>query len=386
MSHFDRALAPLDTTLAPIVSGKLLNYIQDLNVRQVLLAERHEDDFGRETEGIALLKHILFYADADYIRTAWDSDFDRWTRGIYPILTDLKRIMDPVTTGVSRADLFIEGRNVQEILIPVDSSDPFDTWPMDEGWEKWQNVRPLRLLDVASSELTFHVHLGKIKYRRDIPETALFSLDVGLLLLQYVSWLEAHGGDPHVPIQVYLFRHVFLPVIQDLGDVWLRDRYLALLTNPSDSAFDKEITGSIYNNVYGYIGLQYAQAMRQVLGMIQRVQKGSTTPLHFLSSLRVMNAYVPEYCQALRRSTYIPVTRQTYWTVFLRDLPWLRLVWLAYRLNPGWTETRSWMRTVKRDLGLLKNLRIDQGIHSTKVKARVQDQLIFLNEILKTPS
>lgn len=375
----DRALKPFYSASAtPIYMGKLEQYVTTLTTRRIqIVGQRYSQTPGRESRGVVLLRHALAFAEPQSIRERWSNDIDRIASGLLPIVDDIERLFDPVTTGTLREEVFIARRAglTTEVLIPARSDDPLQRLPIGKGWAAWQYVKPIRIIDIQSNELTFNAYMDQIVFKHDQPPMAVFAIDVVALVMQYVKYLDLYNGAPPDTVQEYLHKYVLSDsLLEDLQNLWLRNRYLHMLKNPDVKITgNDDITASIYHGIYGYIGTQYTQAMEEVQRMIKRYQHGTTVPDRVLASFVVSDGKLPAYVQQMRAATSIPNTRQHYWVELLRDLTWLHFVYHTYSLNTDFVGYTSFMRQFKRDVGLLMNTRFWTSILRTDIRDRVKN-------------
>jgi hypothetical protein len=375
-----RIMNVYQTGNTPIFMGKLTGYVSTLNTRRDILEKRFAALTGYESQGVVILRHILGQADIPALLT-YDSDISRYAYGVAPILNDLERIIDPVTTGIVRKDLFIRNTShtTLEVLVPVTRADPLRSLPMDAGWDAWATVRTVRLLSMDSAELTFHAYQDQIHLRHDMPSVVVIAIDIAALCLQYAAYRRTHP-EAEDSVQAYLHQYVLMNgFLEDLQNLWLRDRYLRMVQGDLTPEMSKpELHQHIRNNVYGYIGSQYPAAMEEVYALVQRIQNGVTPAGHLLASLPMAQGTVTQYVTAAQRDLELEDLRQNLWVMLLRDLPWIQLAYQAYQLNPRFTQFVSLQRQVIRDLKLVMNMRPWSNVHNTKVRQHVESQFYTL--------
>jgi hypothetical protein len=374
---FDRALRIYFKPSSPLSLPKTQNYIQSLNTRQIDTLGRYRTAPGKESQGVVLLRHVIAFALRSGILN-FTNDYDRYSKCLLAIHNDLDRIFDPVTTGVIREELFIH-KNVNatvEIVIPVHMEDYLKYLPFNRPWREWQDVRALRLLDIDSNELTYHTFQDVIKFKNDYPSRAIFAVDTLALVMQYCNFVSQRDPDQSMSIQEYLHQYVLFPLLEDLQNIWLRNRYIQLLETP-DIFKDRRqhVIDSMYHNIYGFIGTQYPRMIEEVYDLYKRSSQGSTVPEKIMASLPLSKGYIPEYVQSLSVLTTVTDIRQNEWVEYLRDLPWLKLCYLIYRLNTEFVGYTTFYREFQRDISLVLSRRFWSNIHNSTLRSQVESEV-----------
>ena len=153
------------TNVQPRVMPHFKTYIETLNTKRELLTERNINAPGYESNIIVLLRKILADADIPALLRK-TSDLDRYLDILIFTTPSLNNIFDAVTTGLTFSDMAIRRTTprTEEFFIPVSCQDPLALLPFDRGWDYWQKVKPLRLVDIDSSELTFATYQDQIYF------------------------------------------------------------------------------------------------------------------------------------------------------------------------------------------------------------------------------
>ena len=375
----DRALSTYFTSRSPtpVYMGKLNMYIDTLTTKREEVIKRSILSHGTETKGMVLLRHVLAIVDVSNMRR-YDSDIDRYLNCVLPVVDDMERLFDTTTTGIIRTNLFIHNSSkCTEILVPVTTSDVLSDFPIDRSWGAWSRVRAIRLLDLDSDELTFNIYKDQIHFKNDHPSLAIFSVDVTALCLQYAKFLDLDDSNKDIPIQEYLHTHVLTEGFAlDLQNIWMKNKYLKIMkTATQEAGFNRsDIMDSITHNIYGYIGSQYTSAMEEYSKLLSRVYNKNMPPSRLLESIPFVDMNLSKYVQTINKATNIDSGRQTRWIEFLKDWPWIELVYIANQLNPDHTESISLMRNLNRDLDILRKSRFWTSILNSKIKDIIEDK------------
>lgn len=369
----------LDSYLSPSVNARVLphlnNYIDTLNVRRGMVAERFLNAFGNESKFIALLRKIL--ADADISRLMKEaSDLDVYMNVLQYTKKDLDAIYDPNATGISHTRLLVarNQNNTQEILVPVSSVDPLTDLPMNQGWSEWQKYKPVRIVDHDSQELSLNLYQDQIIFKQDYPTRIVITIDVVALVLQYINFVKQ---DTLGTYQVeYLHKNVIVHLLSDLQNIWLGNTYHKLVTTQDlDSLNHIDINQIMQDHWYGYVGVEFPTAVKEIVSYIQNVKDGSVKPDVFIKSLRMSNSCVVTYLQVLLETTYIDTLRQYDWMEYLRDRRWLALMYDTFDLVPDFVGTKTIKTSLRRDVPILAATRFWNNCHDLKTRQFIQDDI-----------
>ena len=371
----------LDTFLLSHVNTRVTphldTYIETLNVRRGILTERYETSPGYESNIVVLLRKILADADIPSLLVK-SSDLDCYYDTLVYTTPSLNSIFDAVTTGLSFYDMAIRRSEIhtEEFFIPVQCRDPVATLPFDQGWDAWQSVRPLRLVDIDSLELTSATYQDQIVFTKLHPTRAVMTIDVVALVLQYVNFLRSNTQVMDQP--EYLHHYVLVSLLKDLDDLWLGNVYTAMLAapawstkNPSEN-ITKQLIG---DGFYGYKGTELPTALRELANMITACRNGSVTPAVLVASLPLTSCCVPDFIKQLIATTSTDDRRQTYWMEFLRDYRWLELLYQAYQLQPNFVASKNLYTSLRRDIPLIFNKRFWNNCRNQKVSNFIQTEL-----------
>ncbi len=347
----------------------LEHYIATLNTHRQLITERYLDAVGYESPIVVLLRKILADAEIDKLLQR-ATDFDCYMDQLYTTTPDLDAIFDAAETGAGFTELVIarNPKHTQEFLIPAHCQDPLSQLPMDQGWEAWQQVKPLRLVDIDSDELSFQTYQDMIVFRTDYPTRAVFTLDTTALVLQYVNFLRGH--DPEVIYQPeYLHRYVLVHLLKDLEDLWLGTVYGRLIGGDPGSGPDPRLDRIrlLGDRYYGYVGAEFPIAMREIATAVRTCARGGLTPAMLLAGLNLSDNYVPDFLRTLLATAMLPEQRQYHWMEYLRDIRWLSLMHSTYALQPNFIASKNLQTTLRRDVPLLLITKPWQNCRSAKL-------------------
>jgi len=364
---------------------KLNNYIDTMNTRRLFITSRHVNAEGFESAAVRLLRKILADAPMHLLLQKAD-DFSRYLDIVHPIKSDLDDIYDPNSTGIQHRGVFVHSSNkCEEFIFPIQMADPIKQMPMEGGWGAWMDMRPVRLLDADTDELSLHFTHDQLYFRTHPPRRAVIGIDVECLVLQYTNYCLATSKIDRLTVQEYLHRYVMIGLLEDLQVLWLRNRYLDVLTNPIYSHSSRiDVNEHIYDNLYGYIGTHYPGAIQEVFSLFQNCKKGAVAPAVVLSSLRAVSGDMSTYFTGLADLTQVDSGRQTLWYEYLRDIGWVKLILALYQTQPNYPQTVNLIRLLKRDIPLALNMKFWANCKSSSVRDHIEAEITDLNTSLQT--
>lgn len=378
---FEKIVAPYVKEISPRLSPKLNYYVRNLEGRRNIAFKRHDEFMGYDTRGMELIKKIYLDAHVDELLSITDP-IDRYINGIFPMLDSLTRIFDPTVIGVHNFGSFIQspiGKGV-DYIIPVKPDRVLEMYPFGEGWDAWQTVSALTLLDCDSNELTFKAYQDVLSFSKDKPDYALFALDVALLVLQRTVYLSTVPVEEQISEMDFIHKYVIYPcLIFDYPKIWLLNQYNNVLAGVSlDEGIKTELT-----SVYGMYGSQFDAFYLQIEKMRDDVTKGALKPDVMLSSLPLMDEEsVSGYYKRIVATDGISPLRQYRWSEFLRDYKVLKIIIGVANLNPDFPKFSTFHSYLKRDFQYLAMSHPWTDLHNTKLRDVVKDRLDTLSPLI----
>lgn len=376
----------LTRAIQPRTTPHLSTFIETLNVRRSILTGRYLNAPGYESNIVVLLRKILADADIPALLKK-TTDFDCYFDTLIYTTPSLNSIFDAVTTGLSFYDMLIRRSSVhtEEFLIPVQCLDVIASLPFDQGWDAWRNVKPIRLIDIDSLEITSNTYQDQIVYTKLHPTRAVFTIDVVALVLQYVNFLRYNETSMNQP--EYFHHYVLVNLLKDLDDIWLLNVYTTMFSLPSWSVknasvdfLKKKVTG---DGFYGYPGTELYIALEELVDMTNACRRGVLYPSVLIASLPLTGSHFPESLRYLLSTTYVENMRQDYWVEYLRDRRWLMLLYTVYQLQPNYVGLKNLCISLGRDIPLLCNSRFWTHARSPNIRRFIeQDVTDFLKKLV----
>lgn len=353
----DRAKSVYLPSASPFALPRLRNYVDDLSRHRRRISDRYSTAPGYVSGGVNLLRHILSIATDNGLFTYKD-DLSRFTKLLTHIQKDMARTFDAVTLGNIRTNTFIQsskGITCKEILIATRYINPITALPFGKDWEHWKHVKPVRLLDFDSGELTFKTYQDRVSFTEDPPTYAVIAIDPVALAMQFAAYHQYVEDVKRVGVTEYLHRYVLnYGIMRDLQNLWLRDRYITAITS-NNKLNHYSVTNKLHKaGIYGYIGADYTVAMLSVDPLIDLAKSGQMAPATLLSSLCMSSGTISTYYQNLSLATntmYIGV--QSSWVEYVRDRKWLELSYHAHALNKSSVWYKNFINALRRDLPMM---------------------------------
>jgi len=388
--YFDRAFAPYLRDVPGRNLGHLNNYVSTLNTRRRILTDRYVRSFGAESQGIRLLRRIINRVDLSQAIKA-RSSLECYIKYIQPIEEDLRRMFDPAYGYNVPKNSFVTSRQSEriiEIITPMSMPAYPAHLPLSSfEWERWKDVRSLRMLANDSPELSFHLYTDRIVYGSKAPTYVVIGIDPVPLVLQYISYVRAYGAEKTISQTQYLSQNVVIPCLMtDIGNIWLRNTYATILKSlntQSDVEDIKDIQSVWGGQLYGYLGSQFDNGMRDVARLVADTKKKAVRPEVLLTSLTGVTGNMVAILKDYRETCILDTGRQSYWVQFLKDMDWMSLVFRCVKFFRGNPVHRQFLLLLERDLALMKLSRFWVNIRNPHARIVVEERFHALMDELE---
>lgn len=363
----------LNTNTAIRVLPHLNNYIDFLNIRRSMIQNRFLPYPGHESKFVALLRNILENSDINKLLSK-DSDLDCYLDILQYTKKDLNQLFDSTMNGTKYSRMLIAPHSgkTSEYFIPVECEDVFSQLPLDQSWNNWSQVRPIRIVDVDTDELSFNTYLDLLVYKRDYPTRCVVTIDVVALVLQYINFIKTDVSG--ISQQEYLHQYVLPGLLEDLENLWLCRLYTTLVNTTMDN-INFNLSNFIGDNFYGYTGTELPLTIQELMSFIQKIKDGVVKPDVGVNSFRTSEGTIYNYLVDLRQHTSIANLRQYDWMTYLRDIRWMKLLYSTYSLNKNFVGYNNLYRSLRRDLPILYNMKFWTNSHDTSIQDYIKDDI-----------
>ena len=339
--------------------------------------------------GITLLKSLILNLDLNEV-DSYLSDIDRYTNMIQFYKTSRLNQFDPVYSGKFTDGYFTSGltnyAGVTEILLDVDTRQPFNTFPLEKDWVDWQDMRGLRIVAHDSLEIPETITSSLITFKKDSPEIFVMTIDIPVLLFKYYKyWKNCKEAEINCDIMDFLKRYEYAHFFGDLLDVWVQNiisqsfdcvaenvsvnEYVSNLSVPSRVATDN-VLRELVSGLYEYADLYSRNAIK---------------PSDFIDTPWFPNGQTyREKIDSLYAAVRFPPQRNYKWCEGLLWLPYVNTITRSLQIFPS-SPVANQIAVKARNLWRrefqftsLANIARGAG-----VKRFVSELLLFLEDVTK---
>lgn len=331
---------------------KSITYIKEMTIRQQLMFDRYRKALGIDTQAVRLLRNIVAVVNIPRLLEERNDTY-RFMNTLINTKDEMDRLFDPTYSGVKIKETFVNKNSYcDEIVIPIQSNNYTRTLPFNQGWDHWKKVRPVRVLDHDSRELTTNYVNGYITFKENHPSYMVIGIDTIALILQYINYL-ATADKKEYNLTSYFHKYVMTGMIEDLQDIWLRNQYLDLIKNTNYKTSDYvDVIQITKDSMYGYLPGGYTHLLNEVFNEIKNCRNGNVTPLTFLASLRMTQSNALQYIRTFSDETEVEQLKQSMWAEYMKDRTWIQMIFEIYRLQPTFVQTENLMKMLDRDISL----------------------------------
>ena len=222
-------------TETPRVITNWKRYVSIVKLRSEIYRSRYLQSGFLHSQGSDMLITILKDASVEQARKM-PSDISRYTL-FERTAVQYRTLFDSVYTPRLKTGYFVEDASIPEVIMNVARESPLMSLPMDRPADAWASIRPMHIVHHDAKEHNINLIKMKIPFSYRTPSRMVYSLDVPILLLRYVKYLEdmdLYGveGSPEDYLQTCVFSGWF----DDLTRIWLFNILVAIMTDTFDSS------------------------------------------------------------------------------------------------------------------------------------------------------
>lgn len=280
--------------------------------------------------GVNLFYALTFNVDVEYILKSSD-DYEIYSECIRPLVPMISKLIDPVISTARNQEIFINGivgENPTEMIIPIYRNRPMLDLPFGRGWEAWEKVKCVRILDHDSIELVSDMLDQKIHFENDRPSYMVIGIDIPTMLMCYIKWVQKFKNN--ISIGQFIKNQLFSSMYSDLHTIWMLNMINMRITSDLDSA--------ALLKTYNTSGIVVPSALKDGLQLldkeIDRVKRGAILPEDFLSTKWLNGKSVLELNDTLLNQCTVPPVRQYEYQKLFIHYKYLLFCLNVYKLYP----------------------------------------------------
>lgn len=253
----------------PIQSGRYIPYwrrlVDSLGRQLKLSQDRYMLSEQSATPSTEFIKIILDSFDYEHMP---EDDFDKYHLVILPESTMVGKKFYPLVNS-PRINRFTR-KPIHEIILPANGIVDNINYSPDDTWDRWQDVKPFRLVSHNSMELNLPEDQLTFRFVHDKPSYMTFCIDIPALVIKFMKYVEHHGEEyPYVDRDTFIQKHVLTHIYNDAVDTWLMNFFASTLSD-DDDIFEKLLEFSKVNQYVGISSLNLAY--NDIQDLINRIR------------------------------------------------------------------------------------------------------------------
>jgi hypothetical protein len=340
--------------------------------------------------GSRQLVEIIKLADLKRVTSASANDQD-FMSYLLSILKDLEKPLDVRVGKHTYRTLFIRSRTACfELMTPSRRRSPLSDIPFEQAYDHpdWDNIKPLRIVDMGCTDLKFQVHNDYLNYPKRGPTHAVYSVDCLALVAKFTAYYRAQTTVPNIDQCILDFVHndVIVPaLLNDSLAIWLRNIYKQqfLSVSPLESH-----TSTIWDTInIDSIGSDFTGAMVDIQHIRDDLKKSSISDQVVFSSLIMTpdGQNLTDYYRDLFYTSTTPDEQPWAWVDCLKHLTWWEFIIAIASIAPELPDVISLKRDAIRDVRFWMMFKPWNEIHSsipykTMIRSRLEGLYTYLQQ------
>lgn len=322
--------------VTPYIIPQWESYIKDLQYQKNELKRRFLLNHGADTRAMRLLADMIGRLDFDYL-SKQRNDIERFMYYFDIVGKQWDEIFRPGRTGRAYRHVFYRKQLFasNEYICSTEDIDYLKLLPLDRPWEEWKKVQPVHIWYHDSNEYTLNLLDDTVGFKYVIPNYAIIFIDSISLAFKYYKYSVSDIPEEEEKTRHnFLHRHVFSFLFEDLQNIWLFNQILGcaeIINGELDDSIIKKTYSPESDRQYGYKSARYELSMQRLIEKFQLIKDGNLYPSHLLSSNLLTTGSILEKINY--GFTYLDPThiKQYEYTRILRDLPFLKLIYMLYK-------------------------------------------------------
>lgn len=309
---------------------------------------------NNNTYGIRLLSEIIKASDiASLLLTTKDQR--ALINAVNEQTKELEKYIDIRNGKTTTNSLFINSSTACfELISPSRRMNPLIDIPFDKDYKdpKWTTIKPFRIVDMSSCDLTFKVYNDQLDYYSRAPTYSIYTLDCFALVCKFIAYYKANPkGDIDQSILNFLHYEIIVPtLINDSVSIWMRNVYSQQFM--TDSPLESK-TATMWDNVnIDTLGTEFTAAMVDIVHLKTDLVNESIDPLTVMSSLILSTdkKNFISYYKELIETTGSPSNLNYAWIEGLKNSLWFEFILLMMSFSHNYPNVVSAKRFILRDI------------------------------------
>lgn len=387
---FDICLQTLFKSNTFRYSSKLTQAVETFTQYRKYATDRYASHGNVSSKGLILLQNLLNNAFINEEILPEKNLQRRYFNCIEPVVPAIQRIIDPVYNHtVRKLDYFVksnESIHKEEYFLPVSVRNPYRMIPFTRDWNIWKKARPLRLMNVSSSAITYNIQNDWLQYKT-APKISVFTVDIALLIMQFSVYVETHDVDiSMMDTPTYLHQNVIFPCLsRDPLNLWLLRNYLDIMDNISE-VNDPNRDYQDTTILQGRLGSRYSTFYDEMSKYMKELKAGNTRIDTLFNTLPFQNNITAfKLFQHLHNNVTFPNLIQYKPLDFLTYQLWYNLLIKMVIASPV-MKNNDMKTPLVRDVQILMMNRFfrNSNVLTSSTKKYIYDNFLTLyNDVLK---
>lgn len=328
--------------------------------------------------GLDHINGMLIRVDMDYL-LKYPNDIERF--GKIEKIIQSPSFSRFTKTNVTFSKAFIRSNSIRpvEYVIPTTDLNTFDEMPWEsDNIDDWMTIRPLRMLACPSFELSGDNLTSQIRFSEYPPLEAMFSLNIGTLLLLYtkdciLNGVEQGEGTNRYP---FIYKSCILPLLYDNCRSWLLELFttMAMTVSLDSGVFVSKDSVAIGKRAL-FAERAFNRVMDEVRGLLTKCRDGKIGADAVMRALSIRYGYsLIDEIDYLRDSHYVEGGLDMYWLTFLKEYDLLKLILLIYTLDVSSSRYRILSKALKIRVRRLRQQKFWNSTPNPAIKAIVKSK------------
>jgi len=364
-------IIPLLTPSNPKINLRWDKMLNDMQTRIDITKNRFLLSDINLCPSIYLLKALISSVDIDQLLELSD-DAERYSRYIIFAIDKIKPFFDISQTKREVKNVFVDSKKTVEILLNVQYAKPLIDLPLDEGWEKWKDTKPVEILFYKSLEYPTLLQY-QLKFKTD-PEYAVIAINFPVLILKFVHYLKEFypkkkDREYFEHMNEFLKEGVFVKFYENNITIWATN---VLLNNLYEKEEMPRSSMSVSSTV---------DAIRLLKKSIVKVKTNKITIRDFCNTTYLNGNSIVSLMNYYNDKLSIPDIRQFAYLKLIRNLPAILIITGLCEIseNPASAKIKTKFRKALR---LLENNKTINMIPNDDLFESVQEDLDFIAKVI----